>query len=55
MYHYAQLNEEGISTTDCWLPEEIEGDNIIPIPDDFYSLGKRYVNGKWEDVEENEE
>lgn len=51
-YYYAQLNTEGICCAVSDLSGQVEGENMIPLESyDISVLGKKYVNGVWEEVE----
>lgn len=50
MYRYAQIEiETGTVISDSYLSGELDLPDMIPIPGDFDPMGKRYVNGGWED------
>lgn len=52
MHYYAQIDENNICVGVSQLASEINLDKMIKL--DFYDLsvlGKKFVNGKWEDVE----
>ena len=53
MYCYAQLNEENICIGISQLSGKIASENMIELASyDTSILGKKYVDGKWEDVEQ---
>jgi len=52
---YAQIDSNGICFAESFLSGEITANDMIPLTDDEPSpLGKRYVNGVWEEVEKEE-
>ena len=56
MYCYAQLNEENICIGISQLSGKVAAKNMIELASyDTGILGKKYVDGKWEDVEHPEE
>lgn len=53
---YAQLNEENICIGISQLSGKVAAENMIELASyDTSILGKKYVDGKWEDVEHPEE
>ena len=53
---YAQLNEENICIGISQLSGKVAAENMIELASyDTGILGKKYVDGKWEDVEHPEE
>ena len=53
---YAQLNEENICIGISQLSGKVAAENMIELASyDTGILGKKYVDGKWEDVEHQEE
>lgn len=53
---YAQLNEENICIGISQLSGKVAAENMIELASyDTSILGKKYVVGKWEDVEHPEE
>ncbi len=49
--YYAKLNEENICVGVSQLSGEVHRENMMQIQTyDMTILGKRYVDGKWEDV-----
>ena len=53
MYCYAQLNEENICIGISQLSGKVAAENMIELASyDTSILGKKYVDGKWEDVEQ---
>ncbi|NDO45813.1 hypothetical protein [Clostridium sp. MD294] len=52
---YAQINSNGVCFAESFLSEEVDAEDMILLTDDEPSpLGKRYVNGVWEEVEKEE-
>ena len=48
---YAQIDEKGICFAESHLSGEVKADNMILLTENEPSpLGKRYVNGVWEEV-----
>lgn len=48
---YAQIDETGICFAESYLSGEVKADNMILLTENEPSpLGKRYVNGVWEEV-----
>lgn len=53
MYCYAQLNEKNICIGISQLSGKVAAKNMIELASyDTSILGKKYVDGKWEDVEQ---
>ena len=53
MYCYAQLNEENICIGISQLSGKVAAENMIELASyDTGVLGKKYVDGKWKDVEQ---
>ena len=53
---YAQINENGICFAVSNLSGEVIADDMILLKDNEMSpLGKKYVNGMWEEVEAEQE
>lgn len=49
---YAQINANGICIADSYLSGEIKADDMILLTENEASpLGKKYVNGTWQEVE----
>ena len=52
---YAQINKEGICFADSFLAEEIIAEDMILLSENEPSpLGKKYTNGKWMEIEQQE-
>ena len=52
---YAQIDSNGICFAESFLSGEVNAEDMILLADDEPSpLGKRYVNGVWEEVEKEE-
>ena len=52
---YAQIDSNGICFAESFLSEEVDTEDMILLADDEPSpLGKRYINGIWEEVEKEE-
>ena len=52
---YAQINEENICVGVSQLSGEVDSPLLIPIAEfDSSVIGKKYVNGAWEEVEQTE-
>ena len=52
---YAQIDSNGICFAESFLSGEVDEKDMILLADDEPSpLGKRYVNGVWEEVEKEE-
>ena len=55
MYYYAQLNENSICIGISQLSGIVDVPSLIPLADfDSSIMGKKYVNGVWEKVEQPE-
>ena len=53
MYKYAQINNEGICFSKSLLSGIVDSPDMILLTDEDYDkplLGKKYVNGLWEDI-----
>ena len=53
MYKYAQSNNEGICFSKSLLSGIVDSPDMILLTDEDYDkplLGKKYVNGLWEDI-----
>ncbi len=49
---YAQINVNGVCIADSYLSGEIEAEDMILLTEEEASpLGKKYVNGMWQEVE----
>lgn len=56
MYYNAQLDAENICIAIGETPHKLERKNTIPIPAyDVSLLGKKYVDGEWEEIEVEKE
>lgn len=56
MYYNAQLNAENICIAIGETPHKLVRKNIISIPSyDVSLLGKKYVNGEWQETEDREQ
>ena len=52
---YAQINQKGICIADSFLSAEVIAENMILLKEDEPSpLTKKYVNGVWEEVEQQQ-
>ena len=52
---YAQINQKGICIADSFLSAEVIAENMILLTEDEPSpLTKKYVNGAWEEVKEQQ-
>lgn len=52
---YAQINQKGICIADSFLSGEVIAENMILLKEDEPSpLTKKYVNGVWEEVEQQQ-
>ena len=52
---YAQINEENICVGVSQLSGKVDSPLLIPIAEfDSSVIGKKYVNGAWEEVEQTE-
>lgn len=52
---YAQINEENICVGVSQLSGKVDSSLLIPIAEfDSSVIGKKYVNGAWEEVEQTE-
>ena len=52
---YVQIDSNGICFAESFLSEEVDTEDMILLADDEPSpLGKRYINGIWEEVEKEE-
>ena len=52
---YAQINQKGICIADSFLSGEVVAENMILLKEDEPSpLTKKYVNGVWEEVEQQQ-
>lgn len=51
MFHYIQIDENGIPVADSLLSGEVISDNMIRVAEDFNPDGKKYENGEWVDYE----
>ena len=52
---YAQINQKGICIADSFLSGEVVAENMILLTEDEPSpLTKKYVNGSWEEVKEQQ-
>lgn len=52
MYYYAQLNETSICIGISQLSGKVDVPSLIPLTDfDSSIMGKKYVDGVWEEVE----
>ena len=50
---YAQITKEGICFADSYLSGKVMTEDMIPLTEKEPSpLGKRYINGTWEEVEQ---
>ena len=50
---YAQINQENICFADSYLSGEVVAEDMIPLKENEPSpLGKKYVNGMWEEVKQ---
>ncbi len=50
---YAQIDENGICFADSYLYGEINADDMILLKEnDISPLGKKYNNGKWQEMEQ---
>lgn len=49
MYHYIQIDDNGIPVSDSYLSGPVSGANMIYVDDDFDPTGKKYENGEWVD------
>jgi len=55
-YYYAQINTDNICFAVSDLSGEVRADNMIRLENyDASLLGKRYVDGKWLEVEPRDE
>ena len=50
---YAQINQKGICIADSFLSGEVIAENMILLKEDE-PLTKKYVNGVWEEVEQQQ-
>ena len=49
---YAQIDKNNICIADSFLSGEVKKENMIPLTENESSpLQKKYVNGRWEEVE----
>ena len=49
---YAQITQEGICFADSYLSGEVIAEDMILLEENAVSpLGKKYVNGEWQEVE----
>ena len=52
---YAQIDSNGICFAESFLSGKVDAEDMILLADDEPSpLGKRYINGIWEEVEKEE-
>ena len=54
MKYYAIINEENICTGFASAPSKINADNYIEIPSLPAPMDKKYENGEWVEVEQEE-
>lgn len=52
MFHYIQIDENGIPVADSLLSGEVISNNMIRVTDNFDPDGKKYENGEWVDYED---
>ncbi len=49
---YAQITQEGICFADSYLSGEVIAEDMIPLKKEEVSpLGKKYVDGEWQELE----
>ena len=50
---YAQIDGNGICFADSYLSGEVNANDMIPLDENVIStLGKKYCNGEWQEVEQ---
>lgn len=49
--HYAQIDADNICIAESWLSGDVDNKNLILLSSDYDVLGKKYNDGKWEDVQ----
>ena len=50
---YAQIDGNGICFADSYLSGEVNANDMIPLDENVISpLGKKYCDGKWQEVEQ---
>lgn len=53
---YAQINEKGICIADSFLSGEVIAEDMIPLTEyEASPLTKKYVNGVWEEVKQEQQ
>ena len=51
MYHYIQIDENGIPESDSFLSGAVSADNMILVDDGFSPWGYKYEDGEWVNYE----